>query len=131
MRYLVDTDWVAEYLVEREPAVTLLAQLAADGIAISLMTYGEIYEGIYYGRDPERAEAIFRAFLRGVDVLALTRPILRRFASVRGDLRRRGQIIGDPDILIAATALHHSLQLVTRNARDFGRIEDLVLYPSP
>jgi len=44
MRYLVDSDWVAEYLVEREPAVTLLAP---EGIAISLMTYGEIYEGIY------------------------------------------------------------------------------------
>jgi len=58
----------------------------------------------------------------------LTRPILRRFAAIRGDLRRRGQIVGDPDILIAATAIHHGLQLVTRNLRDFGRVDGLLLY---
>jgi hypothetical protein len=50
MRFLVDTDWVAEYLVERAPAVELLDRLAPEGLGISLMTYGEMYEGILYGR---------------------------------------------------------------------------------
>ncbi len=127
MTYLVDTDWVAEYLVNRAPAVTLLERLAPEGLAISVMTYAEIYEGVLYGRDPRRAEAAFRAFLQAVRVLPLTRPVLRRFAGIRGDLRRRGQIIGDPDILIAATALQHDLVLVTRNRRDFERIPDLRL----
>jgi predicted nucleic acid-binding protein len=61
MRYLVDTDWVAEYLVNRERTVTLLDRLAPEGLGISLMTYGAIYEGVLYGRDPARAEAVFRA----------------------------------------------------------------------
>ena len=33
-----------------------------------------------------------------------------------------GQIIADFDILIAATALHHDLTLLTRNTRHFDRI---------
>lgn len=41
------------------------------------------------------------------------------------------QIIGDPDILIAATALYHDLTLVTRNQAHFQRIPDLKLYHSP
>lgn len=127
MSYLIDSDWVADWLVGRPEATRLLTELSADGIAISLVTYGEIYEGIYYGRDPKRAEQVFRQFLRDVPVLPLHRPILQRFARIRGDLRRRGQIIGDPDILIAATAIHYGRTLVTRNRRDFQRIEGLQL----
>jgi tRNA(fMet)-specific endonuclease VapC len=129
--YLVDSDWVADFLAGRDAAVQLLTPLAPQGLVISLMTYAEIYEGIYFGRDPAAAERTFRAFLRSVDVLPLNRAIMRRFAQIRGDLRQRGQLIGDPDILIAATALHFRLTLVTRNRQHFGRIAGLQLYPEP
>jgi tRNA(fMet)-specific endonuclease VapC len=128
--YLVDSDRVADWLHGRSAAVDALRALAPDGLAISLVTYGEIYEGIYYGRDPAGSERVFRQFLRAVDVLPLTRPIMRRFARIRGDLRRRGQLIGDPDVLIAATALHHDLTLVTGNHAHFRRIPELRLHPT-
>jgi predicted nucleic acid-binding protein len=64
--------------------------------------------------------------------LALDRDIMTRFARIRGDLRRQGQSIGDLDLLIAATAIHHDLTLVTRNVRHYARIPDLKLHqPSP
>jgi predicted nucleic acid-binding protein len=65
MKYLVDTDWVADYLKGRPEAVQLLGQLANEGLAISLITLGEIYEGIYYGRDVKAHERGFLALLRG------------------------------------------------------------------
>jgi tRNA(fMet)-specific endonuclease VapC len=124
----VDSDWVADYLKGRQQATTLLTALADEGLTISLVTFGEIYEGIYYGADPKANEAGFRKFLRWVDVLPLNRRIMQRFARIRGELRRRGQLIGDPDILIAATAVYHNLTLLTRNVSDFERIPDLKLY---
>ena len=127
MSYLVDSDWVADYLKGRAPIVQQLDRLAPEGLAISLITFGEIYEGIYYGRDPRGNEAGFRSLLRVIDVLALNRAILRRFARIRGQLRRQGQLIGDLDILIAATALEHDLTLLTRNRRHFDRIPELKL----
>src|SRR5437588_25255 len=99
MKYLVDSDWVVDYLAGRQRAIDLLSSLASEGIAISLITFGEIYEGIYFGRDPQRSEEGFRKFLRGVNVLPLNRTIMQRFAHIRGELRRKGQLIGDPDIL--------------------------------
>jgi len=126
--YVVDSDWVADWLAERPQATRLLTDLSTDGIAISLVTYGEIYEGIYYGRDPIRAAQVFRQFLREVPVLPLHRLILQRFARIRGDLRRCGLIIGDPDILIAATTIHYGYTLVTRNRAHFERIPELQLY---
>lgn len=77
MTYLVDSDWVADYLDGRQLAVALLARHAPSGIAISLVTYGEIVDGIYYGHDPKRAEATFRAFLRGVPVLPLNWSVMQ------------------------------------------------------
>jgi len=122
MKYLVDSDWVVDYLAGKQQAISLLTFVWPDGIAISLITLGEIYEGIYYGRDPQRSEAVFRQFLRSVDVLPLNRSIMQRFARLRGDLRQRGQLIGDPDILIAATALYYDLILLTRNKKHYQRI---------
>lgn len=128
MTYLVDTHWVADWLAGRAAAVTLLTDLSRDGMAISLVTYGEISEGVDYGRDPKSAEAAFRRFLRGVDVLPLGREIMKRFARLRGALRRQGRLIGDPDVLIAATALAHDLTLVSRNIRHFARLPQVRLY---
>jgi len=82
--YLVDTDVVASYLNGRPDAMTLLGVLLADGLAISAITYGEIFEGIYYGRDPGQNAAVFRRFLHGVNVLEVNRGVARRFARIRG-----------------------------------------------
>lgn len=130
MKYLVDTDWVVAYLKAQPPAHQVLPSLVQDGLGISLITYGEIYEGIYYGRNAQRHEQGFLNFLRGVAVLPPNRTIMERFAQIRGDLRAQGQIIGDFDILIGATTLYHNLTLITSNVRHFNRIPDLKLYRS-
>jgi predicted nucleic acid-binding protein len=128
MKYLIDTDWVVEYLKGRPPAVETLAALRQEGLAISLITYGEIYEGIYTGREAARHEEMFLRFLRRVRVLPLNREMLKQFARIRGQLRAQGQLIGDLDLLIAATALYHDLTVVTHNTRHFSRVPDLQLY---
>jgi tRNA(fMet)-specific endonuclease VapC len=128
MSYLIDTDWVVEYLKGREPVVTVLPQLRHDGLAISLITFGEIYEGIYAGHDRDQHEAIFWRFLRRVNVLSLNKTILRHFARIRSQLRAQGQLIGDLDLLIAATAIYYDLTLLTHNTRHFSRIPNLKLY---
>lgn len=128
MTYLVDTDWVADWLNGRSRIVEELSRLRREGPFISIITYGEVYEGIYFGRNPQQAERAFRQFLRGADVLLPNRQVMQRFARMRGELRRQGNLIPDADLLIAATALHHGLILLTNNVSHFSRIEGLELY---
>lgn len=128
MNYLIDTDWVADFLADRRDARSLLLALRPSGLAISIITYGEIYDGVYGGRDPGGAERTFQQFLRVTPVLPLTRPVMRRFAVLRAELRQRKQSVADPDLLIAATALHFGRMLVTRNLRDFARVPGLALH---
>ncbi len=128
MSYLIDTVRVAEFLKGRATAVTLLASLSHNRLAISLITYGEIYEGIYFGTNPKKHEQSLLAFLRGVEVLSLNKRVMKEFAQIRGSLRSSGQLIGHMDILIAATAITYDLTLITGNKSHFARIPGLVIY---
>lgn len=125
--YLVDTDVVVEWLGGREPTLSVLDDLRRSEIAISIVSHVEIREGVINARDRRAAEQGYRRFLRGTRVLVLSRPVAERAAEIRADLRRRGLPVGTRtmDLLIAATAVEHDLELVTRNARHFRDIPEL------
>ena len=128
MKYLLDTDWIIDHLRGRLDAITLVQRLSPAGIAVSIITFGEVYEGIYFGNERQKHERGFREFLRGAKVLGISRRTARHYARIRGTLRSQGMLIPQPDILIAATAISHGLELVTRNLRDFQRIPGLTLH---
>jgi len=130
-QYLIDTDWIVDVLHGQQTETQSLLELAQFGLAVSIITYGELYEGAYYARDREQALSGVRSFLTAKDVLPLTLPVMERFAVIRGSLSRSvRQQIGDMDLLIAATALEHDLTLVTHNLKDFELLPDLKLYQS-
>ena len=73
--------------------------------------------------------AVVDDFLRenGVALVELSREIMRAYAHERARLEKKGEGLDQFDLLIAATALAHSLILVTRNTKHFSRIEGLRL----
>ncbi len=127
-RYLIDTDWIIDALNNQATAVNHLTDLAPEGLAVSLISYGELWEGAKFARNPEREIYGLEAFLQGKDMLTLSVEIMRRFGDLRGALRQSGQSLSDLDLLIAATALEHDLVLVTRNVRHFQRVPGLQLF---
>ncbi len=64
-------------------------------------------------------------FFRKVKVLLLDQDAADRFGKIKANLRRKGEIIGDFDILIASIALSHDETLVTNNTDHFERISEL------
>jgi predicted nucleic acid-binding protein len=68
-------------------------------------------------------------FLEAATILDVNRQVAERYAEIRGGLRAKGLLLDNRDLLIAATALHHDLTLVTRNHRHFGRVPGIKLYP--
>ena len=52
MRYLVDFDWLIDALLGVPGAVNLLARLRGDGLAVSIVSYGELFEGAVGGPRP-------------------------------------------------------------------------------
>lgn len=130
MAYLIDSDWVIDHLAEVPEASKLLEHLAEDGIAISVITYMEVYQGILRSPAPEGAATQFDAFAEGVPVLPVSLAVARRCARLREALRREHRWVNSRalDLLIAATALEHGLTLVTRNRDNYADVPDLELY---
>jgi tRNA(fMet)-specific endonuclease VapC len=125
IRSLIDTDWAIHYLNDHSGVVQRLSELQDDGLALSMISLAELYEGVFYSRDPEGDEGDLQNFLRGVTVLGVDEEVCKIFGKERGRLRAAGQLVGDLDLLIGATALRYNLTLLTNNRRHFERIEGL------
>jgi len=125
LHYLVDTDWVIHYLHAHPAIVPRLDERQPQGLALSIISLAELYEGVFYSRDPDGDGQDLADFLRGVTVLGIDADIAALFGRERGRLRAAGMLIGDLDLLIGATALAHNLTLLTNNRSHFERIDGL------
>lgn len=128
MTYILDTDIAIEHLRNNAPVTQMVEQLAGIAIFLSGATVAELYAGAFASSHPIGKINAIRDATRGFTVLRPNDDIAVRFAEIRSFLRRRGQLISDLDMIIAATAAHHDLTLITFNRRHFERIPDLRLY---
>ena len=87
LRYLVDTDWAIHYMNGQPEVVRRLTELQPEGIGLSVVSLAELWEGVYYSRDPVGSEQGLRDFLRTVSVFPLDEEVCRRFGKERGRLR--------------------------------------------
>jgi tRNA(fMet)-specific endonuclease VapC len=130
MPYLLDSNWVIDYLGGDQAALNLIDSLVPQGIGISIITYLELYQGVIRQPSPQQSEAQLQAFLAQIPVFPLTLAVARRCARLREDLKKRGKRVSSRalDLIIAATAVEHGLTLVTKNRADFQDIPNLQLY---
>src|SRR6266508_260857 len=125
MPYLLDSDWCIQSLRRHAGAVNVIRQVRGGGIAVSWITIAEVYEGAFWSPNPQSLLMAFRHFFSPLKVFNLDDPIAERLAEIRANLRRRGELIPDPDLFIAATALAYDLTLLTFNRSHFERVPDL------
>lgn len=127
MKYLWDTNTCIVYLAGQEHIKKKVATLPEGIISISFITAGELYYGAYFSSKREsnlRKLKEFCSFLEVLPACSITADIYGRLKS---ELRQKGKLIEDNDIVIAATAIQHRLILVTDNTGHFSRISELVL----
>lgn len=125
MRYLIDTDWAIHYLNNHPGITQRLDELKDEGLALSVVSLAELFEGVYGSTDPVENDRQLQGFLRGVDVVGIDVETSRIFGRERRRLRLARKMMGDFDLLIGATALRHNLILLSNNRRHFEALDDL------
>jgi tRNA(fMet)-specific endonuclease VapC len=93
--------------------------------AVSDITAYELYAGVDGYAAPEQRLEIIESFLDRVTVLPFNTAAARVAGPLRHKLKAKGEMIGAYDVLIAATALSHDLNLMTNNLREFKRVAGL------
>lgn len=102
------------------PATRYLEQHRQEEFSISVITSLEFLEGFEQINDGQR-------FLSPFSSLPVSEEVTRIGSRIRRALRKRGEMIGDFDILIAATAIEAAIPIVTGNINHFNRIEELTV----
>jgi tRNA(fMet)-specific endonuclease VapC len=128
LKYLVDTDWVIRHLNRKEQFTEKLKEFRPMGVGISIVSVAELYEGVYYSRDPVNSLSGLKRFLSWISVLGLDEEACKIFGQERGRLRQQGMMIADLDLLIASTCVRHDLTLLSNNRSHFERVNGLTIF---
>ncbi|MBK8745507.1 type II toxin-antitoxin system VapC family toxin [Propionivibrio sp.] len=134
MSYLLDTNVLSE-LRRKTPntgVVEWFAQRPASTLYLSVLTLGELRKGVEGMADASRRtalldwlEAELPIFFTG-RILSVDAQVADRWGRLMAAANRPVPAI---DSLLAATAAHHGLSLVTRNVRDFANLGLEVIKP--
>ena len=129
MPYLIDSDIVIDRLSEDAQIVQFLSGIAPLGLAIAVVTYMEVYQGIFRVLDPDRLAADLDAFVADAPIPPLTPAAARRCAELRQVLDRRDRRVRTRslDLVTAAIALEFDHALVTRNHADYADVPGLAI----
>ena len=125
MAYLIDTDIIIYSLKNDEHVKQKFRENLNIPKSISVITYGELVYGAKKSRHIEKNLAVTYRIAELFPVIDIDRSIMDVFGDIKSNLERKGNIIEDMDILIAATSLSHNLILVTNNVKHIEKIKDL------
>ena len=125
-RYMLDTN-ICIYIGQKRPLEILsrFTSLFPGDAVISVITFGELRYGAEKSRERERAVEILDEFVRLVPVDPMPSTAGAAYGSIRASLERRGEVIGNNDLWIAAHARTAEVTLVTNNEREFRRVPGL------
>jgi tRNA(fMet)-specific endonuclease VapC len=126
--YLFDADALSEPL-KKSPLSAYIAWLDAVPLErqfTSAVVIGELFAGAYRQKASLRhLTYIEERVLTNVGVIPFDAAVARVYGRLDAELQDAGTPLAEPDLQIAATAIHYDLQLVTGNVRHFGRIPGL------
>ena len=125
--FLPDTSVLIDTLKRNQERTKLLRELVSQGhsFASCAVTVGEIYSEMH----PSEA-ALTAEFLSTLIWVDTTIAVARKAGELRYAWARKGITLTLTDTLIAATALHYGLTVITDNKKDFP-MPELSLHPLP
>jgi toxin FitB len=124
--FLIDTNVISE-LVKRRPNKGVTAWISSvdeELLFLSVLTLGEIRKGIHSLPANTRRSSLEAWVDRDLNlrfsgrILPVDAAVADRWGRISADAARKGHVLPVVDGLLAATALHHNLTVVTRNTSD-------------
>ncbi len=135
--WLLDTNILSE-LRRPRPEPKVLAFISAhplDRHYVSAVTFAEMRFGVELVADANKRAELNEWLAHTVRptfeerVLQVTEDVMFKWRLLVEESRKAGHTFSQPDLIIAATALHHGLTVVTRDTSDYERARVPVFNP--
>jgi predicted nucleic acid-binding protein len=119
---LLDTSVLIEMFRMKDKTATFFYRLSNDNndFAISILTHYEIFRGSNSVQDN-----FWTNFLKNIKVIPFDLISSNEATGIYKLLKKQNQMIDLADLLIAATAIAHNLDLATLNLKHFSKIPNL------
>ena len=135
--FLLDTNCISEFVRPKpEPRVMEWMDATDEGLLyLSVLTLGEIRKGVAglaQGKRRTRLETWLEVDLQARfsgRIMPIDSAIADRWGLLASEAKRKGKVLAVIDGLLAATALHHNLTIVSRNTSDFTGMQVQILNP--
>jgi tRNA(fMet)-specific endonuclease VapC len=125
--FVLDTNTLVYFFRGEGAVAQRLLATRPNELAIPAVVVHELETGISKSTDASKRRSQLDTLLCCISVLPFGLDEARISAIVRARLEQLGTPIGPLDTLIAGTALAHRGTLVTRNVREFARVEGLAV----
>ena len=124
--YLLDTN-ICIYAIKQkhEKLLVLLKEKSGEGLFISSLTVAELEFGVQNSRQVDTNRIALLKFLSFFNILHFESSDAIEYGKIKTELRKKGQIIGQIDLLLAAQAVNRQMTLVTNNLKEFSRVNGL------
>ena len=125
--WLLDTNIISELRRPKpEPKVAeFIRSQPLEGLFVSIVTFAEIRFGIELLPDATRRSNLNDWLAHKVRpmfeqrVLAISEDVMFKWRLLVEDGRKAGHTFSQPDLIIAATAQHHGLTVVSRDTKEY------------
>lgn len=125
--YVLDTNIITAILKGEEKLKSKIQEVIMEGeeIFINGISYYEIKRGLLAVKATSQLDK-FKTLCEKFGLILLNnQSVFDEAAEIYADLRQRGELIGDADILIASIVKDGNFTLVSDNTDDFRRIKGL------
>ena len=124
--YLLDTNIVSYWMRGDQKLIAKIKAHRPSDLAISTITLAEIHYGIEKSpvKKNERRNKIERIYSM-LKVYPFDEPAALKYAIIRTQLEKDGQVISERDLQIASIAMANKLIVVTHNEKEFTRVSKL------
>ena len=127
MRFL-DTCICVEFLRGRLAyGYQRMREEAAESFQLPAVVVAELWYGAHHGSDLEGEGRLVEAFTSAFEIVPFDADAAGEYGRLRQLLGSQGNMIGDRDLMIAASAISRRAVLVTNNVKDFTHIPNLPL----
>jgi len=125
--YCLDTDIIIEFFKGNPKIVEGFSKIKKSRISITVLTFYEFLKGAYTSPKQKADLHMLELFLKNVELLNLSPSSCHKAALIYNELKNKGKLLNDADLLIASIAIINNKILVTNNIKHFNRISGLKL----
>ena len=124
MEYLLDTNICIHYFKGQFGIKERIEKIGFKNFAISEITLAELIYGAEKSQQKEKNMKVVENFAEKIEILSILSS-LKIYGKEKARLKSIGKIIGDLDLFIGSTAIVNDMIMVTRNTREFERLEGI------